>query len=84
VFLDYESIPVGQDFRTVLLDRVRRSAVLLVVVGDHWLDGEIGRRPIDRPDDWVRLEILTAFRHGVPVVPVLFGKGRVIPERMPG
>ncbi|MPZ81040.1 MAG: TIR domain-containing protein [Actinophytocola sp.] len=82
VFLDYESMPLGEDFEQALLARVCTSAVLLIVVGDRWLDGEFGQRPIDSAGDWVRREILTALEHGVPVVPVLFG-GEVDPERLP-
>lgn len=83
MFLDYESCRWDRTSGRSLLTRVRRSAVLLVVVGDQWLDGEIGQRPIDRSDDWVRLEILEALDHGVPVVPVLFGNGKVLRERLP-
>jgi SMODS-associated and fused to various effectors sensor domain/TIR domain len=83
VFLDYESIPLGRDFAPELLSRVRGSAVLLVVVGDRWLDGAIGQRPIDRPDDWVRKEIVEALAHGVPVAPVLVSGGKLDPERLP-
>src|SRR4051794_24311537 len=56
VFLDYESLTLGRDYVPQLLARVRGCAVLLVVVGDRWLDGETGQRPIDDPDDWVRRE----------------------------
>ena len=83
VFLDYESIPLGRDYRPELLGRVRECAVLLVVVSDRWLDGEVGQRPIDDEEDWVRREILAALEQGVPVVPVLFGGGKVDPDRLP-
>lgn len=83
VFLDYESIRLGRDFEPELLARLRGSAILLVVVGDRWLDGEIGHRPIDSPDDWVRREILEALEHDIPVVPVLFPGATLDPERLP-
>ncbi|WP_330275851.1 tetratricopeptide repeat protein [Lentzea sp. NBC_00516] len=83
VFLDYESIPLGRDFPTVLRDRVARSAVLLAVVGERWLAGEIGTRRIDDPEDWVRKEILIALAHDVQVVPVLFGDAELDPELLP-
>ncbi|ANZ40067.1 hypothetical protein BBK82_32540 [Lentzea guizhouensis] len=83
IFLDYESIPLGREFPAVLEERVRRSAVLLVVVGERWLDDELGGRLVHDPQDWVRKEILIAFEHGVPVVPVLFGEARIVPERLP-
>jgi len=83
VFLDYESIPLGRDFEPVLFSRVRGSAVLLAVIGDQWLDGVVGQRPIDDPDDWVRKEILEALKHGVPVVPVLFNGAKLSVDLLP-
>ncbi|AXB44620.1 SAVED domain-containing protein [Amycolatopsis albispora] len=83
VFLDYESIPLGRDFEPVLLSRVRESAVLLSLIGARWLTGEPGSRAIDHPDDWVRREILEAWEHGVPVVPVLFEGARLSAEELP-
>jgi hypothetical protein len=83
VFLDYESLPLGRDFMPILLDRVRRCAVLVVVVGVGWLDGKIGRRPIDNPDDWVRREMLEALDNDIPVVPVLIGNAEMTSSRLP-
>lgn len=83
VFLDYESISLGRDFEPQLSARVRGAAVLLAVIGDRWLAGDSGQRPIDNPDDWVRREILEALEHGVPVVPVLFSGARLPVDRLP-
>lgn len=83
VFLDYESLPLGRDFEPELLSRVRSCAVLLAVIADRWLEGGVGQRPIDDPDDWVRREILEALGHGVPVVPVLFAGVKLSVERLP-
>ena len=83
VFLDYESIPLGRDFKPVLFARVRGSAVLLAIIGSRWLEGVVGRRPIDDPDDWVRMEILEALKHEVPVVPVLFDGATLPVDRLP-
>jgi uncharacterized protein len=83
VFLDYESIPPGHDFGPLLLERVARSAVLLVVIGRRWLDEKDGKRPIDNPDNWVRKEILTALDYDVPVLPVLFEGATIAGEDLP-
>lgn len=83
VFLDYESLPLGRDYEHELLSRVRSCAVLLAVIADRWLEGVVGQRPIDDPDDWVRREILEALGHGVPVVPVLFSGAKLPVERLP-
>src|SRR5215475_12951377 len=62
VFLDSESIPAGDDFVTQLLGRVRRSAVVLAVIGTRWLTttGPGGGRRIDDPADWIRQELVAA------------------------
>jgi hypothetical protein len=75
VFLDSRSVIAGQPFNQVLLAGLRRSAVLLVVIGARWLSSHDrhGRRLIDRQQDWVRLEIAEAFVAGLRVVPVLLG-----------
>ena len=73
VFLDSRSMPPGTEFDKTLLVAVRRSAVLLVVVGDRWEAAvdSLGRRLIDSRQDWVRREIVAAFSAGTTVVPVL-------------
>ncbi|TDV48803.1 SAVED domain-containing protein [Actinophytocola oryzae] len=83
VFLDHESLPLGRNFAPVLVSRVRGCAVLLVVVGDRWLDGVVGQRRIDDPEDWVRREIVEALNHDMPVVPVLFDGARLSADRLP-
>jgi hypothetical protein len=72
VFLDAESIPPGQDYVERLLSGVRSSAVLLAVITPHWLTAtdSVGRRLIDKPDDWIRRELETAFAAGITVIPV--------------
>ena len=62
VFKDVDAIPLGRDFRRILQDAVARCDALLVVIGPRWL-GETdaaGRRRVDDPEDWVRIEIETA------------------------
>lgn len=74
VFIDKGMIPPGSDFEHGLLRRVRRSDVLLAVIGPRWLtvEPDAGGGPaINHHDDWVRREIAEAFASGVPVVPIL-------------
>jgi hypothetical protein len=73
VFMDSMSILAGSDFTVELPERVRRTRVLLAVIGPAWLacTDQLGRRLIDDPDDWVRRELALAFTAGVRVVPVL-------------
>jgi len=74
VFMDIDSIPAGVDFAEHIREEIEMCDYVLVLIGDNWLsatDNE-GRRRIDNPDDFVRLEIENAFTAaGVTVVPVL-------------
>jgi TIR domain len=72
VFLDIDWIKPGVDFRQVIAEAIARSRVLLVIIGPRWLAAEgDGCRRLDRPDDPVRVELETAFRRGLQVIPLL-------------
>lgn len=80
VFLDYQSIVSGENFAEAIRRSIGTSVVVLAVVGPHWLeirDAE-GRRRLEDPADFVRLEIETALSAGVPVIPVLI-EGATMP-----
>jgi tetratricopeptide (TPR) repeat protein len=66
VFMDVnnDSIPLGRDFREVLGESVAQCDVLLAVIGKQWLliKDEDGKRRLDNPDDFVRIEIETALK----------------------
>jgi SMODS-associated and fused to various effectors sensor domain/TIR domain len=84
VFLDYESIPPGHDYKPVLLDGVRHSAVLLTLIGERWFTRDsAGRFLLDDPDDWVRKEILEAHSEGIPIAPVLLGINKLAASDLP-
>jgi hypothetical protein len=76
VFLDNSSIGLGDAFAGALEDGVRRSKVLLALIGPRWDEHPLIDRLRD-PDDWVRKEILLARRYGVTVVPVLVDRTKV-------
>ena len=74
VFMDVDSIPYGVDFRQYLTDAVGQCDVLLAVIAERWLSiKQGGKRRLDDPDDFVRIEIETALARGIPVIPVLIG-----------
>jgi hypothetical protein len=79
IFYDIDSIPAGLDFSSHILDRLKECAVLLALIGNHWIDARFedgprtGELRIDDPTDFVRVEIETALREGVRVIPVLVG-----------
>jgi hypothetical protein len=70
VFLDNRSIGLGESFAQVLEEGVRRSAVLVVLIGPRWDEPPLTDRLAD-PGDWVRREILVARERGARIVPVL-------------
>lgn len=74
VFRDVDALPVGQDFGSYIFGVLSRCRVFLAFIGPTWLDARDaeGRRRIDDPSDWVRIEIETAFRTPrLQVIPVL-------------
>src|SRR5579871_974094 len=63
IFVDIDHISAGQDFVQVVDDAVARCAVLLVVIGKRWAGtGRVGKRRIDSPGDFVRLEVAGGLR----------------------
>ena len=86
VFMDVAGIEPGRDFRRVIEQQVASCGVLLALIGKDWLtvtDGE-GRRRLDDPIDFVRLETASALKRDIPVVPVLVHGARIPrPEQLP-
>lgn len=86
VFKDVDSIALGDDFVQVITAAVSSADVLLAVIGDDWLTiaDEQGRRRLDDPEDFVRLEIEAALRRDVRVIPILVeGASMPKPEELP-
>jgi hypothetical protein len=86
VFMDIDTIPPGVDFRMRLSEGVQQCDVLLAVIGDRWLDASFeggpktGKRRLEDPDDYVRIEVESALALGIPVVPVLVGRAAMPAE----
>ena len=80
VFRDHE-IAAGENFVEAIRRSVESATVVLVVVGRHWLDARdaAGRRRLDDPGDFVRLEIELALAARAAVVPVLV-EGATMPS----
>jgi hypothetical protein len=79
VFMDVDSIPFGVDFRAFLSDWVGRCDVLLVIIGDHWLEVRDldGNARLGDPGDFVTIEIAAAMERQIPVIPVLVGQAEM-------
>jgi hypothetical protein len=86
VFRDVEHIEPGLDFVQAIDRAVSSCDILLAVIGKQWLNATDahGRRRLDNPDDFVRLEIATALRRNIRVIPVLVqGASMPAPEHLP-
>ena len=75
IFMDLDKIPLGHDFVEVIQNAVGSCDVLLAVIGRQWLTSTDpqGQRRLDNPEDFVRLEIVTALERRIRVIPVLVG-----------
>jgi TIR domain-containing protein len=71
VFMDVDTIKVGADFTEAITNAVASCDALIALIGRDWatLTDETGRRRIDDPDDFVRLELETALERDVAVIP---------------
>jgi hypothetical protein len=81
VFKDVDSIELGDDFAEVITNAVASCDVLLALIGRRWLTAtdQDGRRRLDDPDDFVRLEIEAALTRNVRVIPILV-EGAQMPQ----
>jgi hypothetical protein len=81
IFMDVDGIDPGRDFRKVIDETLTQCDVLLGVIGRNWLDtkDEMGKRRLDNDSDFVRLEIASALRRDIPVIPVRV-QGATIPR----
>lgn len=75
VFMDIDQIEPGEDFVEVIQRKVGACETAVVLIGKAWLGiaDATGRRRLDDPEDFVRLEVAAALERGVRVVPVLVG-----------
>jgi hypothetical protein len=81
VFIDVD-MRAGTNFPEMLELRLAECKVLLALIGPGWLNAQDdeGRRRLDDPNDWVRLEIARALRRNVIVIPVRVN-GTGLPKR---
>jgi len=72
IFMDVDTLEPGQDFVTVIEEAVSQCDVFIAIIGKRWSScaDEAGRR-LDNPYDWVRVEIRSALKRGIRLIPVL-------------
>jgi hypothetical protein len=78
VFVDTESLTVGQRWKDEIHDVIVSCDALIAVISPHWMvpDGD-GRLRIRQANDPVRVELETALAAGVPILPVRVGGARM-------
>jgi WD40 repeat protein len=78
IFRDIDDIPAGIDFRHHINEILLKTNVLLAIVGPEWLGPSRGGLDrISEESDPVRVEVETALRRRVPIIPVLIGETRM-------
>lgn len=86
VFMDLDEIEMGEDFAAAIRKAIEACRVVIVLIGPNWLaatDAQ-GRRRLDDPQDFVRLEIAVALERGIRVLPVLVnGASMPAPDALP-
>jgi len=72
-FMDVDGIDPGLDFVEVLNAHLASCKAMVAIIGPEWLNAKDarGRRRLDDPNDFVRLEIATALARNIRVIPVL-------------
>ncbi|PTL77852.1 toll/interleukin-1 receptor domain-containing protein [Vitiosangium sp. GDMCC 1.1324] len=86
VFRDIEAIAIGEDFVEAIQHAISSCDILIAVIGTQWstIKDAKGRRRLDDPEDFVRLEIAAALERNIRVIPALVqGATMVSAEDLP-
>lgn len=80
-YMDLDTIEGGDDFSAVIVEKINLSAAVVAVIGRRWLTmtDDAGKRRLENPRDFVRIEIAKALERGIRVIPVLVG-GAAMPQ----
>jgi formylglycine-generating enzyme required for sulfatase activity len=91
IFMDVDSVDLGEDFVKTIEKTVGSCDVLIAVIGKSWLTScdQEGQRRLDNPEDFVRIEIATALKRDIRVIPVLVDsasmpRSRDLPDDLKG
>lgn len=82
VFMDVDTIQPGADFTEAVQEAVGACDAFVAVIGRQWLQvvDTRGRRRLDNPEDFVRLEIEAALDRNVRVIPALVQDSEMPPS----
>lgn len=87
IFRDIDSIPYGVDFLELIEKEVSKCEVFIAVIGKDWMRLTDVTNTLENSTDFVRIEIATAFKNQVRVIPVLIDGAKMpkpneLPEEM--
>src|SRR6266542_1710962 len=79
IFMDIDAIPPGVNFDEYIAQAVGSCDILIALIGPRWLTvtDKAGKRRLDDADDFTRMEIVTALKRNVRVIPALVGGAQV-------
>ncbi|HEX9277410.1 MAG TPA: TIR domain-containing protein [Casimicrobiaceae bacterium] len=82
IFRDKNSIAAGEDWTKAIRDELTRDTVVVALIGSTWASAkdDSGRRRLDDPADWNRVELEQALQHGCRVVPLLVDDAKMPKE----
>ncbi len=87
VYRDIDTIAAGEDFVEAVRAKIRRSDVMLALIGPRWLTAAdaAGHRRLADDKDLVRVEIALGLERNIRVIPVLI-QGATLPtaKDLPG
>ncbi|HET6980037.1 MAG TPA: protein kinase [Pyrinomonadaceae bacterium] len=83
VFMDIDNLAPGMRFDQHIQEVLGSCSVLLAVIGRYWFSDD-RNQSINAPQGWMRTELGTALRLGVPIIPVLVhGAIMPTPDQLP-
>jgi hypothetical protein len=73
IYLDVAAIPLGVNFEAHIQQVLKECVAQAVIIGPNWLDmrDSAGVRRLDKPDDYVRMEVEQGLKSGLVVIPLL-------------
>lgn len=74
VFRDFDSIPLGVDYKAYLERAVQKCAIFLTVISPGW------HERLQNPRDFVRIEVEAALRRDIPIIPLFVLRAAVPAE----
>ncbi len=86
VFMDVTDIHVGENFADAINQAIGSCQVVIVLIGPSWhsITDEMGRKRLDDPHDFVRVEVQAALDREVLLIPVLVNRVKMPkPEDLP-